>query len=245
MAFSWPGESPAAHTRPSLQAPPGTRGLRIRPRRSCGARRELYCHQRRQQSPAFGRAAPRPAHIGRPRPSKACIPLHSSALCLSVHLRRPGATRPPATPAAAFVLPGRTQHRSPSGEGEARLPAVPRGEWTASRRASAAPADFCPASSPNKSGLRPANARFRSYSSAITFLPLITNSSRLAVLAGLQRLPPSRQTLQPNQADPRPTAAVRHDIDRPALRLAAGSENKTPHGAAAAPPPLRGLFIQG
>ena len=117
-----------------------------------------------------GRAAPRPAPFARPRPPKACIPLRSSALCLSVRLRRPDATRPPATPAAAFVLPGRTQHRSLSGEGEARLPAVPRGEWTASRRAWAAPAGLCPASSPNKSGLRPANARFRSHSSAITIL---------------------------------------------------------------------------
>ncbi len=243
--MSGPVESPAAHTRPSLQAPPGTRGLRIRPHRQDGASRDLSYHQRRQQSPACGRAAPRSAHIGRPRPSKACIPLRRSALCLSVRLGRRGATRPPATPAAAFVPLGRTQHRSPSGEGEARLPAVPRGEWTASRRASAAPAGLCPASSPNKSSLRPANARFRSHSSAITILPLFTSPSRLAVLAGLQRLPPHRQTLQPDQADPRPTAAVRHDIDRPALRLAAGSENKTPHGAAAAPPPLQGLFIRG
>ena len=77
-------ESAAAFTRPSLQAPPGTRGLRIRPRRHGGAIAAVQCTVRRQLPPAFGRAAPRPAPFARPRPSKACSPLRSSAfLCLS------------------------------------------------------------------------------------------------------------------------------------------------------------------
>ena len=77
-------ESAAAHKWPSLQAPPGTRGLRIRPRRHGGAVAAVQYIVRRQHPPAFGRAAPRPAPIGRPRPSKACRPLRSSVYsCLS------------------------------------------------------------------------------------------------------------------------------------------------------------------
>ena len=68
------------------------------------------------------------------------------------------------------------------------------------------------------------STRFRSHSSAITFLPSATISPRLAVLAGLERLPPHRQTLQPDQADPRPAATVHHNLDRPALRLPASPE---------------------
>ena len=70
------------------------------------------------------------------------------------------------------------------------------------------------------------STRFRSHSSAITFLPSATTPSRLAVLAGLQRLPPHRQTLQPDQADPRISATAWHNHDRPALRLTASPKIK-------------------
>ena len=70
------------------------------------------------------------------------------------------------------------------------------------------------------------STRFRSHSSAITSHPLFTCPSRLAVLAGLQRLPPHRQTLQPDQADPQTSSTVQHNLDRPALRLPASPEIK-------------------
>ena len=71
---------------------PRTEGLRSRPHPGpgafaqaaprCGASRNCTYHRRRRHPPAFGRAAPRPAPFGRPRPSKACRPLRSSASCV-------------------------------------------------------------------------------------------------------------------------------------------------------------------
>ena len=81
--FQLPGESSAAHKGPSLQALPGALGLRSG-RAASGAAATVKCIGRRRHPPAFGRAAPVPAPFARPRPSKACSPLRSSAFsCLS------------------------------------------------------------------------------------------------------------------------------------------------------------------
>lgn len=81
--FQLPGGSAAAHKGPSLQALPGALGLRSG-RAASGAGATVMCIVRRRHPPAFGRAAPVPAPFARPRPSKACSPLRSSALsCLS------------------------------------------------------------------------------------------------------------------------------------------------------------------
>lgn len=83
IGFQLPGESSAAHKGPSLQALPGALGLRSgRAASSAGATVKRI--ERRRHPPAFGRAAPVPAPIGRLKPSKACSPFRSSVLsCLS------------------------------------------------------------------------------------------------------------------------------------------------------------------
>ena len=109
-------ESAAAHKGPSLQAPPGTRGLRIRPRRFHGANCGCSYHRRRQPSPACGWAAPGPAPFDRPRPPKACSPLRSSVLFVCPSAPRPGATRPPSHRRQRSSLQAEPSPETPSGE---------------------------------------------------------------------------------------------------------------------------------
>ena len=81
--FQLPGGSAAAHKGPSLQALPGTLGLRSG-RAASGAGATVQYTELWRHPPAFGRAAPRPAPFARPRPPKACSPFRSSVfLCLS------------------------------------------------------------------------------------------------------------------------------------------------------------------
>ena len=99
-----------------------TGGLRSRPhpgpgafasgRAASGAVATVRLIDRRQHPPAFGRAAPRPAPFARPRPSKACSPLRSSASCV-----QPSAPRPE----------GSLRLRSRYALAPLRLPAAPAG----------------------------------------------------------------------------------------------------------------------
>lgn len=115
-------ESAAAHRWSSLQAPPGTRGLRIRPRRHGGAVATVLYIVRRRHPPAFGRAAPRPAPFARPRPPKACSPLRSSAsLCLTV---RSAAERKPPPPLRLPAAPAGSGSPSPASAATAQRTAI-------------------------------------------------------------------------------------------------------------------------